>query len=378
MTVAYAESTSLNTCVRVASASRSLRVMSSCVLRFSPWLRSKMRSGMLTPSARNVVPELSPWGQPIVAPMDGSVDPLAIASSMVDLGLVDPLQGGLEVRSALQRDLADRVEGLRRRCEIVGARHVELIDRRRRDRSADRAVESSPSGDSPARSARRIRTARAEARAGRDRPARCRQPGSRYATRVQHLVVVGQVRLCERQKRLCLQELDEGAPQRERQCSNQIGLSRRGDGRRALRAVAPQVALAAALDQVVERDDSSSDSGHGRYLSGRPVKLNCTPIQGEVRVRPEERGDLVGARLVDPDLPGLHRRVVRLEAGAHVRPGERRLRRRIGGHAGHTATIPFRLTARAACPSPAPSRSLTTVVRAPERAPAVVRRAPAT
>ena len=47
-TSSYDESTSLNTCARAASVNCWLRSMSMRVRFFSPWLRSKIRSGIFT------------------------------------------------------------------------------------------------------------------------------------------------------------------------------------------------------------------------------------------------------------------------------------------------------------------------------------------
>src|SRR5579862_6446305 len=81
-TMAYAESTSPNTCARVASLDCLLLSMSMRVRCFSPWFRSKMRRGMVTLAPRVWIPlgllleELYVYHAPKV----GSVDPFAAAS----------------------------------------------------------------------------------------------------------------------------------------------------------------------------------------------------------------------------------------------------------------------------------------------------------
>ena len=84
--VAYAESTSLNTCASAASRSLSLRPMSSCVRAFSPWFRSKMRSGMLTlPPMVSLANGLLKEGLcEYHALKVGSVEPLATARLWID------------------------------------------------------------------------------------------------------------------------------------------------------------------------------------------------------------------------------------------------------------------------------------------------------
>ena len=194
---------------------------------------------------------LSLVGHAYVAPNDGSVD-VRDGEPVVGLRLVDALHRRPQIRAVLQRRLADLFERRRRRRKVVRSVDVELFDRRhaivhqrqqldlRRSDVHQRGLQVRLELH-----ALQLDTTEIDLRdvAGLEPIAADRD----------HLVVIGQVLLRQRQKGLGLQELNERRAQRERQRANEIALRRGRNRGRVHRAVAPQGAFVVALPEISDR-----------------------------------------------------------------------------------------------------------------------------